>query len=131
MGCWNFGNLASANTVAFNYFQSGECPSEKLEALKGFAQRYFQGGQPDLIVSAWQLFDQAMSYFPFTIPFLYNGAHSHSLAYHEIFRLEPLRGESAGCSYLHLENKRGDDLSASIESEDVFAKPGIVRDKPK
>ena len=117
MGCWNFGNMTSANTTGFNYFLDAECPADKQAALERFAARYFEGCSARLVAEAWELFDAAMQYFPFTIPFLYNGVHSHALAYGEIYRPGPLRGEPAGCSYLNLGGRRGDDLSASVEAD--------------
>jgi hypothetical protein len=114
MGCWNFGNMTSANTYGFNYFQRTDCPENKKHAMTSFAKDYFGNCAADQVLAGWELFVEAMDYFPFSIPFLYNGVHSHALAYSEIYKFEPLNGEPVGCSYLNLRNKRGDDLRESL-----------------
>ncbi len=111
MGCWNFGNMFSANTHGFNYFLRRERPDGKEEAMRAFAEDYFPGCRSELLLRAWDIFEKAMKHIPFAIPFLYNGVHSHALSYAEIYRAEPLRGTPAGCSYLP--SLRGDDLSPS------------------
>jgi len=111
MGCWNFGNMLSANTAGFNYFLTGECPDEKMEALERFASLYFPGCGATLMRIAWETFGRAMEYFPFSIAFLYHGAHSHTLAYKEIYVPAPLTGKIAGRSWMP--DERGDELANS------------------
>ena len=43
MGCWNFGNMVTANTLGFNAFLSGNLPGNREEALMAFARQYFTG----------------------------------------------------------------------------------------
>jgi len=111
MGCWNFGNYPSANTAAFRFFlRHGEA---KESALEAFAADYFPGCSPELVRRAWELFETAMLYYPFTIAFLYHGPQNHTLAYTAIFRPGPLDGRPAGRSWQP--DERGDDLSNSYQ----------------
>lgn len=112
MGCWNFGNfLPNSNVAAFNYFLEENCPGEKNAALRSFAAQYFPQKNADLLIAAWEQFQNAMYYYPFTIAFLYNGAHTYTLAFKTMYKTEKLNGEPAGRSWKF--DKRGDDLSAS------------------
>lgn len=111
MGCWNFGNMLSANVNGFNWFLTEGCPSDKKVALEGFASRFFPGCVPELMRLAWQAFERAMEYFPFSIAFLYHGACSYTLGYHEMYVPGPLRGKEAGPSWIEVE--RGDNLENS------------------
>lgn len=111
MGCWNFGNMLSANTEGFNYFLSNDCPVNKTDALELFASRYFPGCNPLLVRTAWETFEKAMEYFPFSIAFLYHGAHSHTLAYKEMYIPAQLTGKPAGRSWMP--DERGDELANS------------------
>jgi len=113
MGCWNFGNQLSANTAGFNYFLSDESPIHRDEALEKFAADYFPGCDASLMRLVWQTFGKAMEYFPFSIAFLYHGAHSHTLAYAEMYRPAPLSGEPAGRSWQP--DERGDELANSYQ----------------
>ena len=113
MGCWNCGNLISANTYGFNYFLRPDRPNDKKQAMRAFAEHYFPGCDSWLVAKAWDNFEYASRYFPFAIPFLYRGVQTCCLSYTEIFRAEKLHGKPFGCSYLSTEN-RGDDLSGSI-----------------
>lgn len=110
MGCWNMGNMLSANPVAFNYFLSDDAPEEETEALVSFAESYLPGCDSGKVAKAWQVFADAMLNYPFCIPFLYAGPTNYSLSY--ILHPEPLNGISAGRSWLP--DERGDDLSASL-----------------
>ena len=110
MGCWNFGNMITANTAGFNYFLSKECPDDKNLALQAFAERYFPGCRPDRVVAAWDNFADAMNSYPLCIPYLYAGPTNYALAMTP--RPEPLSGKSAGRSWLL--DERGDDVSGAI-----------------
>ena len=110
MGCWNFGNMLSANTAAFNYFLSKNAPDYELEALQAFATEYMPGCKPVEAAKAWYTFAEAMFNYPFGIPYLYAGPTNYSLAY--IPRPEPLNNISAGRAWL--DDKRGDDLSGCL-----------------
>lgn len=110
MGCWNFGNTLSANTSAFNYFFSLECPDNEHDALQCFASKYMPGCDPEAVMNAWYIFADAMLHYPFCISFLYAGPTNYSLAY--IPRPEPLNDVSAGRSWLN--DARGDDLSGCL-----------------
>lgn len=111
MGCWNFGNMLSANVSGFNWFLTEECPIEKKAALGKFASWYFPGCKPGLMRLAWESFGRAMEYFPFSIAFLYHGACSYTLGYKEMYMPGPLSGKEAGPSWIDVE--RGDDLENS------------------
>ena len=113
MGCWNFGNFFSANTYGFNYFLRPDRPDKREEAIRAFAEHYFPGCDSFLVAKAWDNFEQAVKYFPFSIPFLYRGVHTCALSYTEIFRAEKLHETPFGCSYLP-RKERGDDLTGSV-----------------
>lgn len=110
MGCWNFGNMLSANTAAFNYFLSTNAPADESSALQAFATEYMPGCQPEQTMNAWYIFAEAMLNYPFSISYLYAGPTNYALAY--IPYPEPLKNSSAGRSWLN--DKRGDDLSGCL-----------------
>jgi len=110
MGCWNFGNHQSANTMGFNYFLSNECPDSEEDALRAFANLYFPGCNTEGVVKAWLKFADAMIYYPFCVPFLYNSPTNYALAL--IPKPAVLNEKSTGRSWLM--DERGDDLSGSI-----------------
>jgi len=111
MGCWNFGNMLGANTAGFNYFLGDKCPEDRAAALESFAASYFPGRNATLVRMAWEAFGMAMEYFPFSIAFLYHGAHPHTLAYKEMYAAGPLTGRPAGRSWQP--DERGDELANS------------------
>jgi hypothetical protein len=110
MGCWNFGNMLSANTAAFNYFLSQNAPSGEAEALQAFANNYMPGCEAEEVMKVWYIFAEAMLNYPFGIPYLYAGPTNYSLAY--IPRPEVLNKVSAGRAWLA--DERGDDLSGCL-----------------
>ena len=126
MGCWNFGNQLSANTAAFNYFLRPDCPDDEDEALRGFGAAYFPGCDAGLLVESWGIFDASMFFYPFCIPFIYNGPMNYTLAYHEMYVPGKLTNLPAGPS--HLIVPRGDDLSSAFASveEDAFPLDEII-----
>ena len=124
MGCWNFGNMLSANTAAFNYFLSKGAPADENEALLEFAKNYMPGCKADGAVKAWYAFAEAMLNYPFSIPYLYAGPTNYSLAYAP--RPEILNDIPAGRSWLN--DKRGDDLSACLQG---FSLDEIIDDFEK
>ncbi len=109
MGCWNFGNMLSANTAAFNYFLSSESPDDRESALQSFAKNYLPDCNPTLAVAAWETFAAAMYNYPFSLPYLYAGPTNYSLAY--IPRPAPLNAIPSGRAWL--DDERGDDLSGA------------------
>jgi len=111
MGCWNFGNMFSANTVAFNTFMSCKKLTDKKSALKSFAENYFPGCQADIITEAWDKFAGAMENYPFSVPFLYNSPLNYSLAYQ--LKPGPLSNCPAGRSWQM--DQRGDNLESSLK----------------
>jgi len=110
MGCWNFGNMLSANTAAFNYFLSEDAPSDEAGALQTFASNYMPGCKPVETMKAWYSFAAAMLNYPFGIPYLYAGPTNYSLAY--IPSPKALNDISSGRAWLN--DKRGDDLSGCL-----------------
>jgi hypothetical protein len=111
MGCWNFGNMLSANTAAFNYFLSKDVPADETEALQAFATKYMPKSNALEVMNAWYTFGAAMLNYPFGIPYLYAGPTNYSLAY--IPRPEPLNNIPAGRAWL--DDERGDDLSGCLK----------------
>jgi len=131
MGCWNFGNQISANTAAFNYFLSSACPDDEAEALRSFGAKYFPGCDAALLARSWQQFDRAMDYYPFSIPFVYNGPMNYTLAFGQIYVAGKLNGRPVGPS--HLIVPRGDDLAGAFDyaasghkETDVFSLDEII-----
>jgi hypothetical protein len=114
MGCWNFGNaLPNSNVEAFNFFISAKCPDSRDAAMLKFAKQAFPDCKTELLLQAWNVFAQAMNYYPFTIAFLYHGPQNYTLAYKEIYQPAPLTGKPAGRSWKF--DERGDDLSNSYK----------------
>jgi hypothetical protein len=110
MGCWNFGNMITANTAAFNWFSSPESPTEQETALSQFAINYFGECDSSKIIAAWDTFADAMNNYPFCIPYLYTGPTNYALSF--ISHPAPLNKKTSGRSWLG--DERGDDLSSAI-----------------
>jgi len=110
MGCWNFGNMITANTAGFNAFLSGKLPNRRDEALRAFASQYFPSCESSGVADAWLKFGEAMDHYPFSIPFLYSGPTNFSF----ILPLQhgPLIGKPLGPS--HLLYERGDDMGNAL-----------------
>ncbi|NOY80878.1 MAG: hypothetical protein GXP31_07710 [Kiritimatiellaeota bacterium] len=98
MGCWNFGNELSLNTIAFNFFLSDACPPNEEEALARLADREFPGCRPESVIAAWHGFGEAFDYYPFSIPFLYYSPINYALALP--LRPGPLHAKPIGRSWL-------------------------------
>ena len=120
MGCWNFGNLDSANTAAVNFFAELENTVEENAALQAFAESYFPDCDSAKCTEAWQFFAEAMQNYPFCVPFIYTGVINHSLG------LLPPPGKvgekTVGRSWLP--DERGDDYRESIT--DIFPLDKII-----
>ncbi len=106
MGCWNFGNLQSANTAAFNFFLSHRTMATGSKAMKAFAEEYFPGCDSDGVLRAWYGFCRAMDNFPFDIQWLYQGPQSWCLGF-----FVPPGPLCAPCGNGFREEPRGDDIS--------------------
>jgi hypothetical protein len=117
MGCWNFGNMISANTAAFNFFLDARRLPPREQALRQFAKGYFPDCDAELVRQAWEAFGGAMDSYPFSIPFIYTGPVNYALAYP--LRPGALTGVSAGRSWV--DDKRGDDLSACLNAPYTLA----------
>ncbi len=120
MGCWNFGNMITANTAGFNAFLTGQLSDNCETALREFAAKYFPGCDPVGVATAWLKFGNAMDCYPFSIPFLYSGPANFSF----VLPMEPapLTGIPVGRSWLL--DERGDDMSSAISGysiEEVIA----------
>ena len=121
MGCWNFGNMWSVNTAAFNEFLNQDPLPSKHKALTSFAETYFPGGHPGLVVDAWKQFALAMDSYPFSVPFMYNGPINYTLA----FPVTPGQANSIWCGRSWQMDKRGDRLDASYGS--AFSEGEVIR----
>ena len=110
MGCWNFGNMITANTAGFNAFLSGTLPQRRDAALPAFAARYFPGCEPAGVAAAWLKFGEAMDHYPFSLPYLYSGPTNFAF----ILPLQPgpLTGKPVGRCYLL--DERGDDMGSAV-----------------
>jgi hypothetical protein len=112
--------MTSANTAAFHRFLLARRRPTRRTALKDFAREYFPGCKPDLVVSAWERFGEAMKSYPFSIPFLYNSPVNYTLAYP--LRPGPLSGRPMGRSWQM--DPRGDDLAPSL---DPYSLADVIR----
>lgn len=110
VGCWNFGNLLTANTAAFNRWFTARRLAPRPQALTAFARDYFPGCDAGRVLDAWRLFGRAMDAFPFCIPFLSEGPLNYAVA-HPIVP-GPLDPRPVGPAWLPAQ--RGDELSATL-----------------
>ena len=115
MGCWNFGNMFSANTTAFNYFLSEESPRDCREALKAFAKLYFENADVEKTADAWELLSDIMSdNFPFDNTFMYAGPIPWAAGYFS--PPGPMQGHGGLSFTTRMGNDRGDDILQAFES---------------
>ncbi|OGV38623.1 MAG: hypothetical protein A2020_03615 [Lentisphaerae bacterium GWF2_45_14] len=111
MGCWNFGNMLTANTAAFNYFLTGKKHKTKKAALEAFASEYLPKCDEKKAAAAWMSFSKAMDNYPFSIPFLYASPINYTLA----FPIKPGHSDDVPCGRSWLMDKvRGNSLEASL-----------------
>lgn len=110
MGCWNFGNLLTANTAAFNDFLTVRRLPPRRQALAAFACRYFPGCDAQGAAEAWEVFGKAMDSYPFCVPFLYESPLNYAVA--QAIEPGPLDTRPVGPSWLPAE--RGDQLKESF-----------------
>lgn len=111
MGCWNFGNMLTANTAAFNYFLAGAQYKSKKAALEAFALEYLPKCDEKKAAAAWLSFSKAMDNYPFSIPFLYASPINYTLA----FPIKPEQSDDVPCGRSWLMDKvRGDSLESSL-----------------
>jgi len=106
MGCWNFGNMLTANTAAFLRFLDARRLPPRTPAMEQFAEAYFPGCNPGKIVAAWNAFARAMNHYPFCIPFLYWSPINYAVA--RPIEPAPLDGKPVGRSWMP--DRRGDGL---------------------
>ena len=110
MGCWNFGNMLTANTAAFNAFLGAKRLPPRPQALTGFARDYLPGCDVKGVAKAWEIFGEAMDNYPFCIPFLYEAPLTYAVA-HPI-EPAPLRPAGVGPAWRLVE--RGDELRGTF-----------------
>ena len=80
--CWNFGNMFSLNTFAFNQFCKYDLDSiSDHEAMVNLAKDYFKIQDSSKILKAWELFKEAFDNYPFCVSFLYLGPINYALSY--------------------------------------------------
>ncbi len=116
MGCWNFGNMITVNTAAFNSFLTCGELKKKISALCEFAAEYFPGCDAGLATEAWLMFSEAMDSYPFSIPFLYSSPINYTLAY----PMKLLQADNVPCGgSWFMEPLRGDSLDKSLEGYTV------------
>jgi hypothetical protein len=120
MGCWNFGNMITANTAGFNAFLSGKLPEKREDTLCVFAAEYFPGADAESIATAWIEFGKAMDCYPFSIPFLYSGPAN--FAFILPMQPAPLTDKQIGRSWLM--DERGDNMNSALSDytfEEIIA----------
>ncbi|NQU45250.1 hypothetical protein HQ520_18360 [bacterium] len=120
MGCWNFGNMLTANTTALARFLDAPRLAPREKALRDFAKNYLPGCDAKGVARAWDLFAGAMDFYPFTIPFIYHSPINYAAA----FPIEPgpLRKGPVGRSWMH-DKVRGDELEQTFGA---FTLPEII-----
>lgn len=111
MGCWNFGNMLTANTAALATFLDAKRLAPRQTALRQFAEEYLPGADAKAVVAAWGKFEKAMDNFPFTIPFIYWGPINFAVQWPVV--PAPLRPGGTGPSWL-VDKARGDELERSF-----------------
>ncbi len=115
MGCWNFGNMITANTVGFNACLSGRLTDDRNTALSLFAGEYFPGSDAAAVAAAWLKFGEAMDCYPFSTAFLYAGPANFSFILPTF--PGPLSGKPVGRSWLL--DERGDDMGAALNDHTI------------
>ena len=110
MGCWNFGNMASANSAAFNRFFRARSLPPKRKALTEFAACYFPGCRAGGVADAWKTFAEAMNDYPFSIPFMYSGPNNYSL----VCPMKPGPANTRPLGRSWRMDRRGDSLELSL-----------------
>jgi hypothetical protein len=127
MGSWNFGNMISANTAAFNYFLSQKKLGAKKSELSAFAESYFADCDKKLTAEAWLKFSEAMDNYPFCIPFLYVSPVNYSMAY----QIKPARINKKPCGRSWLMDKRNgdflDDCYGEYTLDEIIKGLGILQ----
>ena len=111
MGCWNFGNMITANTAAFNYFLSDKAPDDQRLAVETFAADYFPGCDAAKAAQAWDVMARAMLSYPFGIPYIYFGPTNWVLAHFQ--EPAPFRMKTCGRSW-YFDQDRADDISMVV-----------------
>ena len=110
VGCWNFGNMPSANSAAFNRFFVAEPLLPRGRALREFAAAYFPGCRAPTVVAAWESFAVAMNDYPFQIRFLYSSPTNYALAY----PMFPRQSNKLATGRSWLDDPRGENLENSL-----------------
>lgn len=113
MGCWNFGNMFSANTTGFNWFLSEDSPENCREALVKFAENYFGSCDGEKIADSWEYFSDVMhKNFPFDNPFMYAGPIPWAAGY---FSPPGAMQGQGGLSFsTRMGNDRGDHIPGAL-----------------
>lgn len=110
MGCWNFGNMLSANTAAFNAFLLGKLPEAREGAMLAFVAGYFPACDAQAATRAFLKFGEAMDSYPFCIPYLYSGPTNFACILP--VKAGPLDGKPLGRSWLL--DERGHDMTNAL-----------------
>ena len=110
VGCWNFGNMTSANTAAFNRFFSAQPLPGRTKALREFAEAYFPGCRSALVADSWDTFAAAMDDYPFHVRFMYSSPTNYSLAY----PMHPRQSNQLATGRSWLDDPRGENLANSL-----------------
>ena len=111
LGCWNFGNMLTANTAALLYFLDAKRLPPREQALQQFAAHYLAGCEPKIVVRAWKQFARAMDHYPFCIPFMYYGPLNYAVQ----LPIEPGPLSDVPCGRSWMRDRRGDVLPDSFK----------------
>jgi hypothetical protein len=110
MGCWNFGNMPSVNTVALNRFLHTPRLKPRNAELRELASAYLPGCDDAAVVLVWEALWESMENHPFCIPFLYFAPVNYALGH--AVEHGPLAYTDTGRSWM--DDPRGDDLRPSF-----------------
>ncbi len=110
LGCWNFGNMPTANSAAFIRFMEVSRLPPRRKALEDAATHYLPGCDAPEAAKAWEGFGKAMDSYPFCVPFMYTGPLNFALEYPIV--KGSLEGKPMGRSWLP--DERGDVLDNTV-----------------
>lgn len=110
VGCWNFGNMPSANSAAFNRFLTSASLPPKKKAMKEFAEAYFPGCGSASVARAWETFATAMTDYPFHVRFLYSSPTNYALGH----PMHPRQSNQLATGRSWIDDPRGENLANSL-----------------
>jgi len=121
MGCWDYGNMLSANTHAFNWFLRDDAEEDGERELAIFAHDYFPKCSAKGMLAGWQKLIDALECYPATVDFIKFGPVNFPFILPWISG-PLLSGKVVGRSWV--QEERGDELNMALKSmglDDIIA----------